>query len=205
MNATRRGINRSVLLVVGIVLIVGGAAAAAAALLPDIGSAWTTATESAAQWMRDASAATRLAEASPVSWFAIAVLAVLLAVVVIAIVIIARLGGGRSRTVLREEAREGAQGAVTIGHGFAADALTGALATRSEILSSRVTSRRLRGVDVLHVKVTPRQHASPREIAEVVGRLAENLVLLTGRETPMLLSIRSGLRSRVAAGEPRVQ
>ena len=205
MNATHRGVNRTVLLVVGVVLIAGGAVAAAAALVPDVASVWRSATESSVQWMRDAAAATRLAEATPVSWLAIAVLAALLAIVVVAVIIVARLGGGRSSTVLREEARDGAQGAVTIGHGFAADALTGALANRSEILSSRVAARKVRGIDVLHVKVTPRQRTSPRDVAELVGRLADNLAVLTGRETPMLLSIRSGIRSRVAASESPVR
>ncbi|MEJ6489165.1 hypothetical protein PQI23_05440 [Leucobacter sp. USCH14] len=205
MNATHRGVNRTVLLVVGVVLIAGGAVAAAAALVPDIASVWRSATESSVRWMRDAATASRLTEATPVSWFAIAVLAALLAIVVVAVIIVARLGGGRSSTVLREEARDGAQGAVTIGHGFAADALTGALANRSEILSSRVAARKVRGVDVLHVKVTPRQRTSPRDVAELVGQLADNLAVLTGRETPMLLSIRSGIRSRVAASESRVR
>ncbi len=205
MNATNRGLNRSILFGAGIVLVAVGAAAVSPALWSRFADAWLQGADAATAWMHEADETTRLNESTPVSWFALAVLAVLLAVVVVACVIVARLGGGKSRTVIRQEAGDGAQGAVTVGHGFAVDAFTHALAGRPEILSFRVAARKVRGADVLHVSVTPRQQASPREVAETIGQLTENLSMLLGRETPTLVTIRSGIRSRLSADGSRVQ
>lgn len=204
MNDTNRAMNRIILLVCGLVLLGAGAAAATSVLYPGAGEVWRTSMTTANDWMVHADQMTRISEATAASGFTVAFLAVLLLVVVFAIVVITRLGGGRSNSVIREEAREGVQGAVTIHHGFAADAITHALTRREELLSTRVDTRRVRGADMLHVSVTPRQNTSPVEVAETVTELVDNLATLTGRETPTLVSIRSGIRSRLAADQSRV-
>lgn len=204
MNATNRGVNRIVLFVVGVVLIAVGGAAAVAAGWPVAGDVWEDGMSSAVGWMRGADRASRLSEATSMSWFTLGVLFVLLLIVIIAVTVVARLGGGRSSMVIHEEAEEGVRGSVTICRGFASDAITHSLSFRDEILSSRVTGRRIRGTDVLHVSVTPRRTASPVGVAETVTRLVDNLVTLTGRDTPTLVSIRSGVRSRLAADQSRV-
>ncbi|MEB4613719.1 hypothetical protein [Leucobacter sp. M11] len=196
--------NRIILLVTGLILLASGAAAATAMLSPVAGEVWRTSMTTTRDWMVHADQATRISEATTASWFTVALLALLLLVVVLAIVVIARLGGGRSSRVIREEACEGVQGAVTIRHGFAVDAITRALTGREEILSARVDTRRVRGADVLHVSVTPRQNTSPADVAGTVTMLVDNLATLTGRETPTLVSIRSGIRSRLAADQSRV-
>lgn len=205
MNATNRGVNRVVLFVVGAVLLAAGGAALAAVVWPAAADLWQTVMTGAQTWLREAESNTRLHESTKVSWLAVAALALLLAVVVIAVVIISRLGGGRSTTVTRAEAEDGAVGAVTIAHGFAADALTEALARHDEILASRVSASRVHSEDVLHVSVTPRQNTSPVEVATLVSTLIDNLAQLTGRETPAFVSIHSSVRSRLAADKSRVQ
>ncbi|MBO1901732.1 hypothetical protein J4H92_07170 [Leucobacter weissii] len=205
MNATNRGVNRTVLLVAGLVLVVVGGSAVVASLWPPAGEIWESGLSSAATWMLDADRATRISESTAASWFAVALLALLLLIVLIAVVVIARLGGGRSGVVIRAESGEGAQGPVTIRQGFVADAITHALAEHDEVLSSRVSAHRVRGADVLHVRVTPRQNASPSDLAETVARLLDNLAVLTGREIPSCVSIRSGVRSRLAADQARVR
>ncbi|KUF07704.1 hypothetical protein [Leucobacter sp. G161] len=205
MNATNRGVNRAVLFVVGAVLLAAGGAVFAAIVWPSAADLWQTGMTNAQAWLRDTETSTRLHESTTVSWLAVAALAVLLALVVIAVVIIARLGGGRSTTVTRAEAEGGTVGAVTISHSFAADALTDSLARHDEILASRVSAGRVQGEDVLHVSVTPRQNTSPVEVATLVTTLIDNLALLTGRESPAFVSIRSGVRSRLAADKSRVQ
>lgn len=204
MNDTNRGVNRIVLFLAGVVLITAGGAVATAALWPAAGEAWRTGASTLVQRMQDTDQASRVSEATMVSWLALAVLAALLLIVIIAVIVIARLGGGRSSTVIRDDAGEGAQGAVTIRHGFASDAITHSLATREEILSSRVSAHRVRGDEVLHVSVTARRNTSPIVIAETVTRLVDNLETLTGRGAPTLVSIRSGIRSRLAADRSRV-
>lgn len=204
MNATNRGMNRTVLFITGLVLLGAGGAAVLASAWPVAASVWQDGTRTALSWMRDAEGASRISEATTVSGFTIGVLAVLLVIIVAAIVVIARLGGGRSSVVIRDETGDGVQGPVVIRQGFASDAITRSLASRSEILTSRVSASKVRGADVLHVSVTPRQNTSPVKVAETAIRLVDNLATLTGRETPTLISIHSGVRSRLAADQPRV-
>ncbi|GAA1324798.1 hypothetical protein ACFSWE_03225 [Leucobacter albus] len=205
MNATNRGVNRAVLLIIGLALLGAGGAALAAAVWPAAATRWETAMAGAQAWLTAAEASTRLHESTTVSWLVVGALALLLAIVVVAVVIVARLGGGRSTTVTREDAGEGPLGAVTIAHGFAADALADSLARHDEILASRVSAGRVRGENVLHVSVTPRQNVSPVEVAALVGTLIDNLELLTGKQTPAFVSIHSSVRSKLAAEQPRVR
>lgn len=204
MNATNRGLNRAILFVVGAVLLAIGIGAAAAATWPPAAAAWTDRGSGALAWLRDADRATRLSESTRASWLVLGILLLLAVVVVFAVVALARLGGGRSSTVVRDERGEGVQGQVTIRQGFAADLITQALSAHDEILASRVSTRRLRGADVLQVTVTPRQNVSPQRVAETVAPLLDHLDALLGRRTPTLVTIRSGLRSRIAADESRV-
>ncbi len=204
MNETNRGLNRAILLVVGLILFAAGAAAAAAALWPWVGTAWSEGLASGISWMHDAADRTRVTDDATPSWFVLAVLAVLVILVVLAVVVIARLGGGRSATVVRVDGFDGELGPITIRDGLASDAITRSLSRREEVLASRVTARRVGGSDVLHVSVTPRQSTSPREVAVTTGRLVDNLAVLTGTRTPTYISIHSGVRSRLAADRPRV-
>lgn len=204
MNATNRVVNRLLVFLVGIVLVAAGGAVVTALAWPAAGDVWSSGSSAAVEWMRDADQQSRISDATTVSWFALGVLVVLLLIVVVAVLVIARLGGGRSSAVIRAEAAEGPQGPVTVRQGFASDAITHSLADHDEILSSRVSARRVRGTDVLHVSVTPRQNASPVDVAETVTRLVDNLATLTGQRTPTYVSIHSGVRARLAADQPRV-
>lgn len=205
MNATNRAVNRTLLLVTGLLLVAAGVATVTASAWPVVGESWSAGLAAAVTWMQDAERLTRISDATTLSAFTIGLLALLLIAVVIGLVVISRLGGGRSSTVVRSEPGEGAQGSVAIRQGFAADAITHSLSGREEILSSRVSAHAVRGTDVLHVSVTPRQNTSPVEVATTVTRLVDNLATLTGRKTPTYVSVHSGIRSRLAADRSRVR
>lgn len=185
-------------------LLTAGTAAVLASVWPVATRIWDDWTGRAVSWMQDADETSRISDATTVSGFTIGVLAVLLVIVAGAVAVIVRLGGGRSNVVIRDEGGDGAQGPVVIRQGFASDAITHSLASRGEILTSRVSASRVRGADVLHVSVTPRKNTSPVDVAETVTRLVDNLSTLTGRETPTLISIHSGVRARLAGDQPRV-
>jgi hypothetical protein len=205
MNATNRGVNRIVLLLAGMVLLTAGAAVLLATVWPVASAIWGDWSRAAISWMQRADDASRVSTTSTLSGFTISVLAVLLLIVVAAVVVIARLGGGRSSVMIRDDSADGTPGAVVIRQGFASDAITGSLASRRDILASRVSASRVRGEDVLHVSVTPRQNTSPVEVAETVTRLVDNLATLTGRQTATCISIHAGVRARFAADRPRVE
>jgi len=204
MNATNRGLNRTVLFLVGVALVAIGATTVAAQLWPAAADAWRATASNTMAWMRQADEATRIVEGTTLSWMAVALVALLLVVVAVVVVLIARLGGGRTSVLLREEAADGAQGAVTIRDDFASDAIRHSLAGHDEILASRVTAHRIRGTDMLHVSVTARQNTSPADAARTVTGLVDNLSVLTGREMPTLVSIHAGIRARLASETPRV-
>lgn len=204
MNATNRGVNRVILLIAGILLICVGSATVMPILWPVAGDLWKGWLSTGVDWMVSADNASRISEATTVSWFTLAFLTLLVLLVVITVLVVARLGGGRSSVVIREEAEGEVQGSVTIRGGFAADAITQSLASHDEILSSKVNARRLWGADVLHVSVTPRQNVSPVEVAETVTGLVDRLATLLGREISTLVTIHSGIRSRLAADQSRV-
>lgn len=192
-----------ILFVAGLVLVGVGGAAATAMLWPAAGDAWKSWASTGSDWMANADEATRIPQTT-VSWFIVAILALLALIVISAVIVIARLGGGRSGVVIREEIGSGVQGSVTVRHGFAADAITQSLASHDELLTSKVSSHSVRGTDLLHVRVTPRQNVSPAEVAETVTGLVDRLARLMGRDVTTLVTIQSGIRSRLAAEQPRV-
>jgi hypothetical protein len=196
--------NRVILFIAGSVLLAAGGAAVLASVWPAASEIWAAWTGTAVSWMQDADEASRISDATTVSGFTVGVLAVLLIIVVAAVVVLSRLGGGRSSVVIRDDAGDGARGPVAIRQGFMSDAINHSLASRREILASRVSASRVRGAEVMHVSVTPRQNTSPVVVAGMVTRLVDNLAVLTGRETPTLISIHSGVRARFAGDQPRV-
>lgn len=114
MNATNRGVNRVILLIAGIFLICVGSATVMPILWPVAGDLWKSWLSTGVDWMLSADNASRISEATTVSWFTLAFLTLLVLLVVITVLVIARLGGGRSSVVIREEAEGEVQGSVTI-------------------------------------------------------------------------------------------
>ncbi|KAA9106505.1 hypothetical protein [Microbacterium rhizomatis] len=203
MNKTNRALNRIVLIVVGALLLALGAAAVLLFAWPPAADAWTTATEAGRTWIQDAVTASAIG-GSTLSWLIVGVLAAIVLLVVLLIVLIARLGGGRSRTVLRAASSDTELGRVRIRSGFVSDAIQHSLQGRDEILFSSVSASDVRKQPVMHISVTPRQNTSPRQVLDDVGRLVANLSTLTGEDVPTYISIRSGLRAKLAHDQRRL-
>ncbi|MDQ1123848.1 hypothetical protein [Microbacterium trichothecenolyticum] len=194
MNATRRGLNRFVLFLVGIILLAAGALALAVGLLPAGADTWTSVMGGFQEWL------VSLGRESA-GWGAVAAIVVL---AIILIVIAASAVRGRRQAPLQSTGSASDQGRITVTDGFASEALKNALAERDEILSSKVTAGEISKESVLHVAVTPRQNTSPREVAEHVDTLVTNLAALTGQNLRAYISIHSGLRAKLARDTTRV-
>jgi hypothetical protein len=194
MNATRRGLNRFVLLLVGIILLAAGALGLAVGLLPGGADTWTTVTGGFQGWLES------LGRESA-GWGAVAALVV---VAIILIVIASAAVRGRRQAPLQSTGSASDEGRITVTDNFAAEALKNALADRDEILSSKVTAGEISKESVLHVAVTPRQNTSPRQVAEHVDTLVGNLATLTGQNVRTYISIHSGLRAKLARDNTRV-
>jgi len=202
MNQTNRALNRTLLLVVGLVLLILGAAVVTVFVWPVAAEYWTKWTRAAQNWMEQAIAATMIPGMA--SGVVIGVLALIVLLVGLLIFVLTRIGGGRSRTVLRSTAADNPLGLVRVNDAFASDALKQALGQRGEILFSTVTTHEVRKEPVMQVSVTPRQNTSPRGVVEDVDHLVTNLATLTGKTVPTYISVRSGLRAKFADDQRRV-
>ena len=195
MRNTRRGITRTVLLIVGLLLLAKGVLLVLVATVPAVADAWRAAADGTRGW----------AESVGPTGFAWIVVAALAIVAVLLVVLAATAVRGRRSAPLQSVGSEGEIGRITVTDGFAAQALGNALADRDDILSSRITSGEIAGEPVLHVAVTPRQNTSPRRVAEYVDTLVANLATLTGRRSATYISIHTGLRAKLAHDNTRVR
>lgn len=198
MNSTRRGLNRTLVLLVGLIALAAGAAVVWASLSGDAHRVWTQTLTAAADAVDAAHSAT-LVGAGPVSWAGLGAVAGAVILIVLLFVPVALLAHRRSRTVLRSTETDAAPGRVVVREGFASDAVTASLARRADILSTRVVADDVRNAPVLHVSVTPRPQASPREIADHVAAVGARLDALLERPTRTYISLHAGLRARLAS------
>lgn len=203
MNSTNRGLNRTVAIVFGLLLLAGGGTVATAALWPAAGEVYSDVAHGAIAWTQDAYDALVI-DGSIVSGVSLIALAAALVVIVLLIVALSRIGGGRTHTVLRAASTEGALGRIVVRDAFASDALTQTLGDRDEILSVSVRASEVRDERVLHVSVTPRRNTSPRRLLDDIDQLLTNLARVTGRELPTYVSVHTGLRAALARDRSRL-
>ncbi|MFJ6679833.1 hypothetical protein ACIQLK_12035 [Microbacterium sp. NPDC091382] len=203
MNDTNRALNRTVLLIVGLVLLVGGGAAATAVAVPAVGDRWTSAGTAAVDGLRAAGDATTIG-GTTLSWAVLGAVAVAVVIAVILFAALTTLVSRRSRTVLRSSGSQTPLGRVTVAEGFAADAVKNSLARRDGVLSASVTAHSVKDEPVLHVSVTARQGADPRRVVDDVDRVMDGLAAVTGTDTAAFISVHGGLRSKLATDAPRV-
>jgi len=203
MNDTNRALNRTVLMIVGVILLIGGGAAATAAALPAIGDVWTSSGKAAVDALRAAGDATVI-PGTALSWAVIGAAVVAIVIAVVLFASLTTLVSRRSRTVLRSSGSQTPLGRVTITEGFAADAVKNSLAREGDVVAASVTAHTVRDEPVLHVSITARQGADPRCVVDHVDRLMDGLAAVTGADTAAYISIHGGLRSRFASDAARV-
>lgn len=203
MNNTNRALNRTLLLIIGLLFLALGAVGVAIMSWPTATDLWTSAGKDTRSWLDQAIAATAIAGGS-LSWIGIGAVAAIVVVIVLLFLALGSVIGRRSKTALRSSGEQNPLGRVTVTEGFVSDAVKNSLATRDEILSAHVTANDIRRRPVLHVAVTPRQNTDPRALVDHVDRLLTNLATLTGRETETYVSIHTSLRARLAHDQRRL-
>nr|WP_314844579.1 hypothetical protein [uncultured Microbacterium sp.] len=203
MNTTNRALNRTLLLIIGLLFLGLGAVGVAITSWPTATDIWTSAGKDARSWLDQTIAASTIG-GSRISWIGIGAVAAILIVVVLLVLALFSVVGRRSRTVLRSSGAQNPIGRVTVTESFVSDAVRNSLDGRDEILSAQVTANDVRREPVLHVSVTPRQNTDPRALVDQVDRLLTNLATLTGRETATYVSIHTSLRARLAHDQRRL-
>ena len=195
MNNTNRALNRSVVVLAGLVLLTVGALLGLLAAQPMVQDAWTAAAETVratvAGWLQ----ATPLAGTER-SWLWIVALLPLVAVVGMMFSFILRQGHGHSGHLISENTT--VWGATQVDSAVAEQAIQHALGERPEFLSTRVSTYRVAREAVLKVSVTCRRGTSPTEVVRIVEQVLRAFDELLGRPIPTLLQISGGFRVRTS-------
>lgn len=197
MNGTRRGLNRALLALVGLLLIAAGAFAVLAGSSQEFAKAWTrTGTEFWARIQEQLAAAKITGQET--SWWTVAVMGVLVVAVILLVCWILSQGGGRTNQLARDD---GDAGTTTVETAVASQAIKAALAGNKQVLASTVQTWRLKGGSGLKISLQARKGASPRELTAALDELVNGLDALLGDEIPVLIRIKAGTRSRFARTE----
>lgn len=198
MNGTPRGLNRTLLGLIGLVFMALGAALAILAMVPAAGHWWQDWSARALSGFNELAQRTHLFPGGG-SWLWLVVAAALLLLAVCMLSWIANQGKGRAG-ILHQYAGsaddDGAAGKVLLSCAVAEQALKSALLERTDLLSVSVTSYDFRGLTSLRVRVRPRQGVAPHAVAADIAALVEAMDTLIGVAVPVLVSIGSGARSR---------
>ena len=199
MNQTPRTLNRILLAVFGLALMLAGALATALAV-PAVARWWQSAAAQAGEAIGNVLEATTLpGQRDSWLWIVVALLMVLLIILMVAWV--ANQGKGRSGTLAYDDDDQPVFGSITINAAVAEQALKAALSERVDLVNSAVSTYEFRGRPALKVRVFPRQGVAPYVVAEEVSALVSALDTVLGVQTPVLISISSGARTRFIRAE----
>lgn len=200
MNGTPRGLNRFLLALLGCILIAAGIMATWAGADQGFAKEWTATGARTWDRIQENLAAGQIAETG-VSWWTVAVLAVLILVAVVLVVWIASQGAGRSNQLATQQDDAGD---TTVDTAVAAQAIKAALAGNPQVLSTAVQSWKIKGAPSgtgLKISVQARKGASPAEVGAAVEHLVNELDVLLGTQIPVLVRITAGTRSKFARTE----
>ncbi len=209
MNSTNRALNRAFVFVIGAILLSAGGAGIALATVP----AWANAWRHTAPMVRDSvdSAVKNTAVIGDQSWILIALPAACLVLIALLLVFVFRQGRGRTTLLLdvpdavsRDSTTEGeAAKHVPYGGGLRLDAslaeqvIEDDLATRTELLSSDVSTFLVKGLPALRITASPRRGVSPQTVQRIVESTLRSWDAALGREVPAFVHVSAGLRARV--------
>ncbi|WP_323960030.1 hypothetical protein GC088_00830 [Arthrobacter sp. JZ12] len=199
MNQTPRTLNRILLAAVGLLLMSAGALAMALGV-PAVARWWRTVAERAGAAIGNLLDATTLPGQRD-SWLWIVLTLVMALVVLLLVSWIANQGKGRSGTLAYHDGDDPVPGSVTLNAAVAEQALKAALSERVDLVNSSVATYDFRGKPALRVRVFPRQGVAPYVVAEEVSTLVRALDEVLGVQTPVLISISAGARSRFTRAE----
>lgn len=199
MNQTPRTLNRILLAVFGLALMLAGALGMTLGV-PAVARWWQSTAARIGEAIGGVLDATTLpGQRDSWLWIVVALLMVLLIILMVAWV--ANQGKGRSGTLAFDDDDEPVPGSVTINAAVAEQALKAALSERVDLVNSAVMTYEFRGQPALKVRVFPRQGVAPYVVAEEVSALVMALDAVLGVQTPVLISISSGARSRFTRAE----
>jgi hypothetical protein len=200
MNSTPALLNRILIGILGLKLLAVGLLLILLATVPAVASWWHSWSGSVWRGINQAFNSTRF-PGRPESWLWILVALALLVLIGLMVAWIAQQGKGRSNLLVAEYDPGTVAGDVRIGGGVAEQALKHALAERPDLAGATVATYEVRGTPALKVRLQPRQGVAPHLLAAEVAALVDALDTVVGRDTPVLIHIGAGARTRFSRAE----
>ena len=200
MNSTPTLLNRILLTVLGLKLLAIGLLLMLLATVPAAAAWWHSWSPGVWNGINQMFNATRFPGRTQ-SWLWIIVALVLLLLIGLMVAWIAQQGKGRSNVLASEYDPGEVPGDVRIGGGVAEQALKHALAGRPDLAGATVTTYDVKGTPALKVRLLPRQGVAPHLLAAEISGLLAALETVVGRETPVLIHIGAGARTRFGRAE----
>ncbi|MEE1621836.1 hypothetical protein ACQ3I4_09555 [Zafaria sp. Z1313] len=200
MNQTPRAVNRTVLVLAGLLFTLAGAAGLALAAFPGFAGAWQ---RGAAEFGR-ASAAVLDATTLPGqrdSWLWIVAAVAMIGLVLLMVWWVAVQGKGRTGVFARDYYDDGTRGIVELASAVPEQAVKAALGGRTDIVSTSVTAWEAGHDAGLRIKVQPRLGAAPYRIADDVSAIVSTLDAALGRSGPVVIHLAAGARTRMSRAE----
>lgn len=195
MNNTNRVLNRTFVLLVGLLGLALGAVAVALVAVPDFLRAWSRTAPDVTAALTDVLARTEVAD-SGTSWVPVAGLAVAAALIVLLVVFIARQGHGHTGRLI--EAGPTEDGSTIVDAAVAEQLLTDALQNHVEFVTVAVSTYEVHTTPVLKVSATVRRGVAPRAALTVIEGAVHGLDRVLGAEIPVLVQLGGGVRTRVS-------
>lgn len=200
MNSTPALLNRILLAVLGLILLAAGVLLVLLATVPTVGPWWHQWSGGLWNEAKQAFNATRFPGRSE-SWLWIVIALALLVLIGLMVAWVAQQGKGRSNLLAAEFDPGDVPGDVRIGGGVAEQALKHALEGRPDLAGATVTTYDVKRSPALKVRLMPRQGVAPHLLAAEVSGLLEALESVVGKETPVLIHIGAGARTRFSRAE----
>lgn len=193
MNSTNRGLNRLLILVVGLLLIAAGGVAIVLAAVPSVTSQWRSTSKQLAAGAQPWVADPTIGKAS---LLVLGVALVALVLILLLIAFIARQGHGRSAAALQQH--DGTT-STRIDLAIPRALLEEHLARRDEIAGVRISAYEVRGTPMLKITARCRRGVSPAVVAELIGRSIDDLERIVGTDVPAFVQLTGGFRAGRAA------
>lgn len=200
MTSTPSLLNRILIGLLGLKLLAVGVLLLLLASVPAVGAWWRA--WSGATWSRvnQAFNSTRF-PGRPESWLWIVIAIVLAILIGLMVAWIAQQGKGRSNVLVAEFDPGAVPGDVRISGGVAEQALKHALAERPDLAGATVATYEFKGNPALKIRLQPRQGVAPHLLGAEVAALVGALDAVVGKQTPVLIHIGAGARTRFSRAE----
>jgi hypothetical protein len=200
MTTTPALLNRLLIGIIGLKLLAVGILLVLLATVPSVGTWWHAWAGTAWRGINQAFENTRL-PGRPESWLWIVMSLALLVLIGLMVAWIAQQGKGRSNVLVEEYDPGTVAGDVRISGGVAEQALKHALAERPDLAAATVATYDVQGSPALKIRLQPRQGVAPHLLAAEASALVAALDDVVGKQTPVLIHIGAGARTRFSRAE----